>query len=107
MLTVMQQQQERKQMKQLEAHVRKVLPPGLTLQSYGLSLLGSPQQRRTSGGRTPPNSAPMAPLRPWRVRVRAYAAPAPFRGLGTGVWSSTGWRLCDGSTRPHWPLRPA
>ena len=40
------------QTKQLQAQVRKVLPPGRTLQSYGLSLL-TKDPKVSTGGRKP------------------------------------------------------
>ncbi len=62
-LSVMQQQQQRKEAKDLEKRVRAVLPPGRTLQSYGLSLASGEEDAASKGGRKQ-RSAPFKPAKP-------------------------------------------
>ena len=57
------------QTKQLQAQVRKVLPPGRTLQSYGLSLLTKDPKVSTAGRK------PRAPAKPSSAGAAA-AGPA-------------------------------
>ena len=89
------------QTKQLQAQVRKVLPPGRTLQSYGLSLL-TKDPKVSTGGRKPrapakPSSAGAAAAGPAQAGVTeegTAAAAAAAAGTAPIAEGRTGPGTC-------------